>query len=208
MRKLFILCLTLFVTISIIAQNYVVDSVIQSRPVLDGFFGIKFGSSQELVKSTMIKKGFIFNNKSDGTNLLFHKGKFAGREVRDIMFVFHNKQFHTAYVSFVPSLSGDIINLYEIICKEIIDKYFPADLVVERYIYPFEKDDGHYETAIKSGKAKLVSFWEFKAPKNNAKNNRITVMIASDMFVGLIYIDGYLSELAQNAEKEENTKDY
>lgn len=174
---------------------------------LDGFMGIKFGSSPDSVKRVVLSKpGAQLNTEqSDEHTLLFKGLKFAGREVVMIGFKFNDNQFYGAMVAVKINSSTKIFELYKEIKSELNEKYFITTNDYEEYEYPYKKGDGLTEQAIQKTKANIHAYWEFK--NVGSKSNYITLS-ASGFFIMLKYYNGALNTLAEKKEKAEKNKDY
>lgn len=203
-----LICLLVF-SFNCIAQDTTVDSVTVTKPVLEGFWGIKFGSSPQVVRNAMLKKqGFTFNTESTNELMLYGSGTFAGNEAEDLVFSFVDNKLNMVLLHFIPSFPSKILDLYHEISDGITKKYFEPDVDREDYSYPFEKDDGYFETAIQQGKATIGSAWNFDSPNHKDFYNKIVVLVSSSMKVSLIYQDGYLCDLKNKREEEKNSSDY
>lgn len=168
--------------------------VANTKPVLEGFLGIKFGSSQEEVRNVMLtKQGFKYNSElSDNNRLIFGEGMFAGNYAENLAFVFVNNKFYTSILIFKPSSSSKILELYQEIVNGITKKYFKPDVVKEEYLEPYKKDDGFFESAIKLEKTNIRTQWLLKNPITKDDDSFISVKVDDDMKIYLGYMDGYL----------------
>lgn len=178
--------------------------VADSKPVLEGFWGIKFGSSQEEVRNIMLtKQGFKYNsNLSTNDRLIFGEGKFAGNYAENLAFVFVDNKFYTSILILKPSSSSKILDFYQEIVDGITKKYFIPDAVTEEYLEPYKKDDGFFETAIKLGKTNIRTRWLLKNPITKDDDSFISVKVDDDMKIYLGYMDGYL--MYHNDKKDNN----
>jgi len=178
---------------------------------LDSFFGMKFGCSPDSVKKVMLAKpGTSLMQGSRNDFLMFSGLKFAGRNTERISFSFINNKLHTGKVGFKSNLESKTLELYNEIKDELNQKYFKTKQDYEIYKYPFTKGDGHFETAVSSGKASIASFWEFKNPKAKVKedNNSISLQITETFLIALCYQDGVLIGQAIDNDNKKNFKDY
>lgn len=197
MKKILFVAL-LFITNSIYSQT------------LDSFMGIKFGTSRDSVKKIMLsKQGCTLNKESSGDDFMaFQNVKFAGREALFISFKFVDNKFHTSSVLFTSTLESKAIELYNDIKDELNEKYYKTESDFETYKYPYEKDDGHVETAIKIGKATFSSFWGFKNSNDENITNYISLIISETLSIILSYQDSILLKIAIEREKQKNNADY
>jgi hypothetical protein len=197
-KVLFIVILLMFSTL-IFAQS------------LDGFLGLRFGTTADSVKKIMLAKpGCKLGVKSTKDVLMFTDCKFAGRGATLIVFRFINNKFHTGRVFLSPSLDSKIVELFNTVKGELNERYYTTTQDYERYDYPYEKGDGYYESAIKLGKAHFSAYWDFTNPKSENKedNNIISLEIDEDMYVIIGYQDGALIKEAVEAQKSKDYKDY
>jgi hypothetical protein len=179
---------------------------------IDGFFGMKFGSSVDSIKKAMLsKQGSTIESKfCTDSRLVFTGLKFAGRNALLMRFSFVNNKFHTGTAAFTSDLESKVVDLYNDIKGEINEKYHQSTSDYEQYKYPYEKGDGHTETAIKLGKASFATYWFFKHPISGNKDyqNSITLEISSNLTISITYQDGMLINEAIEKKKEKNFKDY
>jgi hypothetical protein len=178
---------------------------------LEGFLGVKFGSTiEEATKILSAKPGFKVNREFSKPDILaFTDAPFAGRKSFLICLAFVNNKFHTGFAIIAPNLESQLIELYNGIKEELNEKYFKTTSDFKSFKYPYEDGDGHEETAIKLGKASFSSFWNFKNPKGtNDENNIISLEITESMKVKLTYQDGILIHEQVDKAKKKNFQDY
>lgn len=175
---------------------------------IDGFWGVKFGSSYMQAKKIILsKEGAILDKKnSDSSIVVVDAAKFAGRQTSYIVLQFINDKFHTAVVSFKSDLEAKVVDLYETMETELNEKYFKTDSDFKNFKYPYKEGDGYEITAIKVGKATFASFWNF--PREDGFTNSIYLTISENLLVKLRYQDGKLIEEAVEIQKSKNAKDY
>lgn len=196
--KNFVLIFLLFVSVKSFSQT------------LDGFFGMKFGSSMDSIKKVMLSKpGCKFDTKNSTDDCLIFDGlKFAGRDIGFMMFSFTNNKFHTSKVALISELESKTVDLYKEIKAELNEKYFTTKSDYEFYKSPYEKGDGYTESAIKLGKAEFSSYWEFKNPFSTTEKNIISLVIKPSLTILIGYQDGILINEVVSKSKEKNFKDY
>ena len=177
MAKLFLIAL-LFASPNLIGQT------------LDGFMGITFGSSIDVVKNTMLAKpgSKIVTEKCD-TNYLYFKGIiFGGRETLFISFKFFKNMFYSASVFIYPAFEQKLTDLYMDIKKDLEQKY--------------------YKTNIDYSKTFLTK-WEFLNTKAKTEIfNTIRLDIQDGAVVLLKYQDGLLVLPVLEAQKKKLLNDY
>ena len=148
------------------------------------------------------RDGVIFDKKNSKNNfIVFKDGKFAGRKCLFSVFKLHKNQVWEIAIVIDCPLSADLVDKYKEMKKEINEKYFISESDYESYKYPYEKGDGHTETAISIGKASFSCYWVFK-------KQSITLEITKNMNIMITYQDTKLTEEAVNAIEEKNKSDY
>ncbi len=173
------------------------DSSIRS---IDGFWGIKFGSTKTIAKSIMQEKGLtIASEKSD--YIVYTGGRWSGEKIKELYLEFIEGKFYKGIVVIDITNEGFVFSTYNSIKKKIDDKYFNTYRSIEKYDYPFEKGDGHEITAIRSGKANIVSNWKMD------NDTSITVLIPDDLNTTIYYTDLSLERIANNKKLEKESKD-
>ncbi len=97
-----------------------------SEKPLDGFWGIKFGSTMaECKKIILAKEGATLDSKnSNETKLIVDGAVFGGRKTSFIALAFTNDKFHTARVYYPKTLAAKVEDFYSEIKSEINDKYY------------------------------------------------------------------------------------
>jgi hypothetical protein len=169
---------------------------------LDGFWGIKFRSSTSFVISEMSKKGYTKKSIDKDSSIRFYNVVFAGRKADLVVFEFYKGKFYSASVLFKSELESETYNYYKLLKKDLNDKYFVTTRDVEDYKYPYEKGDGHWETALKLGKLDLMARWNFNT--EGSEFNFITLMVLPSFYIGMKYSDGMLYK---DASYEKDSKD-
>src|ERR687884_1112783 len=172
-----------------------------TEKTLDGFWGMKFGSSiAECKRIILSKEGAVLDTKHSTENKLIVDGaEFGGRKTAFIALLFTDNKLHTAKVYFVPRLESKVFELYDEIKSEINDKYYVTKNDYRLFKYPYEDGDGYETQAIKLGKASIASFWSF--PRSDGHKNSISLEINETLIVILSYQDGLLIEEAIEKQK-------
>lgn len=87
----------IFLFIALILLNINVFAQFDSKKTLTGFWGIRFGSSYNEVKSLMNQKqGCVYSTESSAKSLIYSGGKFAGEKIDFLSLSFHNDKFYKA----------------------------------------------------------------------------------------------------------------
>jgi hypothetical protein len=97
--------------------------------------------------------------KSNGDVLLWKNVKFAGRDA-DLFFSFYNDKLYTV-LAVITVDKGNAFDTYNSIKDDMAAKYGEPTDNIEQYKYPYEKGDGHEETALYANAAKIFCRWVF-----------------------------------------------
>jgi hypothetical protein len=175
---------------------------------LNGFLGIDFGVSQQILKEKFSSKtgGILDTENSDSETLFFNDANFAGRETELILFLFFKDKFCKASVIIRPKLESKIVEIYKQIKDEINEKYYVSETDYETYHYPYEEGDEMTETAISLGKAEFSCFWNFK--NSDFLDNYISLAINENMYISIDYEDGELMKQFVDRKKQQDALDY
>lgn len=174
---------------------------------LEGFLGITFGSSQEDSKKILKTRNGIIDSQNSNENSLLYDGiKFAGHITELVILSFYEDKLAKASVYIKPELESRIVNIYIGICDDLNKKYYVSTKNFETYDYPYEKNDGHTETAISLGNADFSCFWNFI--NIGKEDDYISVSISERMEIIISYENGELNNLLVNKHKENDALDY
>lgn len=191
----------LFLFIALILLNINVFAQYDSNKKLTGFWGIKFGSSYNEVKSLMNQKqGCVYNPESSSKSLIYSDGKFAGEKIDFLSLSFHNGKFYKAICILNPFSESTLFTTYESIKQDLSNKYFDPNNEIEEYIYPYKKGDGNELTAIKTDKAAFGSIWNFN-------NESITMLIDNKLRIALFYDNDNVKRVVEELYKKEVVND-
>lgn len=175
---------------------------------INGFLNIPFGENQQKVIEMMNEKGGILSLENSNHNaLIFDNIQFAGHPTTLIAINFLKEEFCRAMVFIKASLESRTIDLYKQIKEGINEKYYQTKNDFENYEYPFEKNDGHIETAITLGKAIFSAYWNFKNEESK-EDDYISVKIDENFQIIITYENGQLMKALVDSQKQENHKDY
>jgi hypothetical protein len=175
---------------------------------IDGFLNISFGEKkQSTIEKIKDRNGILDLENSIDESLVFDNIKFAGRETVFTAFHFVDDKFCRAMVFLKANLESKTVELYQKIKEEITEKYFRTNQDYEIYEYPFQKNDGHLETAISIGKANFSSFWTFKNNQSN-QDDYISMKIDENFHIIIIYENGELMKKYENNKNQNNFQDY
>ena len=190
---------------------FLLTTSIASGQNIDGFMGMKFGSSSDVVKKIMLDKPDCTLDKKNSTitRMVFDGIRFAGRKTLFVALSFIDDKLFNGSAYFKPDLESKTLDLYNEMREEINEKYYSTEFDFETYKSPYAKGDGHTEMAIKLGKANFAAFWTGKDPTTGvADSNAISLEISESLFIVLNYQDGKLARLNTIKTKEKNSADY
>lgn len=175
---------------------------------INGFLNISFGENkQSTIEKIKERNGILDLDNSTDDSLIFDNLKFAGRETIFSAFHFIDDEFCRAMVFLKANLESRTIELYQQIKEEITQKYYITNQDFENYQYPYEKNDGHTETAISMGKASFSSFWRFKNDKAT-EDDYISIKIDENFHIIVIYENGRLMNKYEINKNTNNFQDY
>lgn len=192
MRNLILVTL-LFIALGVKAQT--------AKPI-DGFLGIKFGSSAAEVTEALKAKGGVV--KSNSTTSIGFNGISLGDKKTTSMYVHfvNDKAFESLFV-FSPEQEAKSIEYYNTLVNSVSDAYGPGK-ASKTFKQPYHDGDGYEITAIKSGNADYQTLWvdgdNYILVKIEALNDKISVR--------LFYTDGKLQKLYNDQQKEKNKSEF
>jgi hypothetical protein len=173
---------------------------------LDGFLGIKFGTTKAASIAAIKAKGGVQDLKSSNPeDLVFDGVTFANRKTSFIRVSFINNKLYQGDIFLAPSKEPKLIELFETIVEELNDVYGEGK-VYKSFKSPFEEGDGYEITALTTGHAEYNAYW-FVNSSVGAKN-AISLKITESGFVKLSYQDDKLIDIVIDKQKAEKAKDY
>lgn len=167
---------------------------------LTGFWGMPWGITQKNALEQMELKGYSPVYSKD-SGYLFKDVKFAGRD-GELLLSFKDDQLYIA-VYRIKTEKNKVYETYQKIKQDLANKYGVADRDREEYKFPYEKGDGHTETAISLDLVDLTCIWDFD------NSDGIMISLAENEFdsslknVMLVYFYGkVVLELESQSKKE------
>jgi hypothetical protein len=202
------LCTALAAVTVLLVQSVFAQSSSDSTVAVDGFWGMKFGSTQAQCKKTLLSKqdATIDSKHTDADQIVVEGLTFGGREVSFIKLSFYKDELHTASVYYKAPLDAKTQDLYDDIKADLNQKYFVTTQDYRNFNSPYTDGDGYEMDAVRQGLATISAYWHFN--RADGFKNVISLEIDEHLFVILGYQDGKLIKEAVNAEKEKNSKDY
>jgi hypothetical protein len=172
----------------------------QTTKPIDGFLGIKFGSSRAAVLAAMKAKGAkIDKENTDKDDLAFSNAKIGSRTIDAFRVRFVNdKAFEADYI-FEPGAEGKLIALYNDMIADLTRVYGTGDAVKD-YTSPYKEgeDPGDTLVGLSAGKIDFSTSWF------DSKKNSVVISINTNMAVYLKYQD---SKLTGEAVAKQNAKE-
>ena len=167
------------------------------------FAEIPWYTNKTQVKKRLVELGYKFDeeksntwvhNLSDASYAKF-EGTIAGITSK-IYAIFDDQEMLIRFIVKIPS-NTDYLSLYNSTCSDLTTKYGAPKSKHESYDYPFKKNDGHLDLAIKSNKANFLTTW-------SKGTNNLHLSIDEEPNVVLIYESRAFRDFLEF--KEKNTK--
>jgi hypothetical protein len=165
----------------------------QTTKPIDGFLGIKFGSSRAEVTEAMKAKGAVLNPSNNVDGLYFTNVTLGDQKSRGCLVLFFNDKAYEANFLFRAEVDDKSIDFYTNLVNEINGVYGSAESH-KVFKSTFHDGDGYEITAIQQGDADYYTYWH---SDKNFINAHITVKLA----ILVAYVDGPLSEQATAGAK-------
>ena len=184
---------TLFLTLTYFVVNA------QGTPKIDGFMGSDFGMTITQVKAVNADKNYDYPDGFKG--LVVTNQSFAGFSDCSLIWSFtESDKLFQGKVLTSPDLEAQAMSLYDKITAAISRKYGDGTRL-ESYDYPYEKGDGHWQTAFRLGKGHLMTVWK------DENDNTITVKLDEDFYIIVTYWDAKLIDVAISEQNNKNDED-
>lgn len=172
----------------------------QTTKPIDGFMGIKFGSSKAQVISALTARGAkqVETNKPD---FLFFTNVTLGHRTTDVLAVwFINDKFFASSFEFKAEVDDKTIEYYDSLVNDINDVY-GAGKATKSFKDPYKDGDGYEITAIQAGDANYYTNW---VDNGNIIQATITLKLA----IRLLYKDTELAKEADALQKAKEKADF
>ncbi len=169
---------------------------------LTGFWGIPWGASLSDVQQKMSERGYV----SDVVTKIavgYKNVNFAGRNC-SIDFFIKDSYFYLGVVTIITK-ENNSYEEYQSLKSDLIEKYGQPRNNNEKYKYPYEKGDGHFETALRVNCVDISASWFFE------ENNAVIIKLKYNdkkrqVELSLAYMQGKMI-LSQSEEKKKSTLD-
>jgi hypothetical protein len=176
----------------------------QTKKPVDGFLGIKFGSSKEDVIAALKARGGVLSDGATDSKIRFTNIKLGPRQSEALRIYFVDNKMCQGSFYFTSEHDSEVIPNYKALVNDISDVYGKGNSISD-FKPPYKEGDGDEIQAIKAGEATIYT--DFKSD-----NNLLQVKIVStkdyDLFIVASYYDNTLVAEAQAKEKEKAKSDY
>lgn len=185
---------------------FAVYAIAEER-TLEGFWGIKFGTSIAEGKKIMASKGLKLDTSGSSKDILIYQNvKFGGRDAVAVGLKYDKNRFYEAMVGYRTPLDAKTVELYENVKADINAKYYTSNEDYKSFKYPYSEGDGYEITAIKLGLANISAFWQFE--RSDGEKNWIQLEIKENLVIFINYTDGKISEEVIGRNRATDSKDY
>ncbi|MES2275481.1 MAG: hypothetical protein V4592_05635 [Bacteroidota bacterium] len=189
----------------LIALLFVIFSAkAQTTKPIDGFLGIKFGSSAAQVTEALKARGATIKAGQTAASIGFLNLSLGNRKVATLYVHFVNDKAFEALFMFMPELEAQTIDYYNALVKDI-EGVYGAGKPYKNFKQPYTDGDGYEITAIKTGNANYETSWD-------SGDNTAWVSIVTNkdipLIVRLVYSDSKLSQLYKDQQKEKNKSEF
>lgn len=175
----------------------------QTTKPIEGFLGIKFGSSKAEVTAAMKAKGAVLASSNDesGNLLVFDKVSLGHRETNLFGVRFIDDKAYQAVFMFKAEENPKTIEYYNALISDL-NEIYGAGKSTRKYRGTYQDGDGYELTAIETGNADYYTTWV------SDNKNLIELNIDSKLNVTLFYEDGPLLDLARERAKAKEKGDF
>ena len=174
--------------------------ITQTTKPIDGFFGIKFGSSKaEVIAAVKAKGGTLNAGATD--DLLFFSNVSLGHRPAEYLEVklFNDKAYFAAFI-FQPENEASTLGYYDGLVSDISGAYGKGKPVVE-FKDPYKFGDGNETQALSLSEGSMFTDW-------HSGKNSIQININTKLMVVLMYIDDTMNAQAKAAQKAKEKSDF
>ena len=173
----------------------------QTPKLIDGFLGIKFGSTRAAAIVAMKAKGAILDKQNSTTEELeYNHVKLGHRESVDFGIFFLNDKAYKAVFVFKIEEEPKTIEYYYSLVNDINEVY-GIGTPTKIFRSPYKDGDGDEILAIEGGYADLYTDW-------NSGGGSIQASIDNKLNIILIYQDDALAKAAASKQKTKEKSDF
>lgn len=199
MKKILLIALLLIPVIAF-SQN--------TTKSIDGFLGIKFGTSRAAVLAAVKAKGGKLAESSEADGLAFTNVHLGQREAAIFIVRFVDGKAYRAEFTFEPEDDYHAIEYYNGLVNDVNEIYGKGQST-KKFTSSFVEGDGHEVGALLIGAASIYTIWQ------SANNNLINASIDKDeedgstsLEISLIYQDDALNNIYESKQKASSKSDY
>lgn len=173
----------------------------QTTKPIEGFLGIKFGASREVVIAALKAKGGIINKAIITPEQVVFSNIKLGHRMADALGVrfFEGKAYGAVFI-FKADADPRTIEYYDSLVSDLNEVYGPGEST-KVFRTPYSDGDGYEITAIQTDNADYATKW-------NSNNNGISASISDKLQIILTYIDGPIFQQYHDQEKQKEKSDY
>jgi hypothetical protein len=175
--------------------------VSQTKKPIDSFFGIKFRSSYEIVKDSMIaRSGHLDTVKSKPDFLFFEDVKQDGSTAGVVTVKFVNNMAYEAGFVYRPDFESKIIDYYADLVNNLNALYGDSK-IIRNFKPPYTDGDYIQLKALRAGQGYYYNIW------TGANKNQIITAIRrgpdvdATLYIMMIYSDGVLTDQVMEKTK-------
>jgi len=192
MKKILLITL-LFIPLFNLAQT--------TKPI-DGFLGIKFGSSKAVVLAAIRAKGGVYDKSNSNQDMLYFENvKLGHRESIALTVRFVNDKTYEADYVFATDVEAKIPGYYADLVKDLNDVYGQGK-TTRNFTSPYQEGDGNELLGLSAGKIDFHTKWM------DENKNFIEAFITTEMHVELDYVDESLAAIYRTQQKAKEKSDY
>jgi hypothetical protein len=175
----------------------------QTIKPIDGFLGIKFGSSRAVVSAALSAKGGTLDKKETTPEaLVYNNIKLGHRATGAFVVKFIDGKAYEADFLFEPGQEAHTLEYYFELVSDINENYGKGDSKATfKDPYNNEDPDNIKINAITHGNAAYDTYWQ-------SNNNVIHATIDETLDVILVYQNGALADVVTSKEKAKEKSDY
>ncbi len=172
----------------------------QTTKPIDGFLGIKFGSSKAEVIAAMKARGDVLSQGSTEVRLFFDNVKLGHRNAEYLQVsLFDDKAYFGGFI-FQPENDASTLGFYDSLVSDISDVYGKGQPTVY-FKDPYKLGDGSETLAISQSEGHMFTDW-------HSDKKSIQINITTKLTVILMYFDDTVDEQAKAAQKAKEKSDF
>ncbi len=176
----------------------------QTTKPIDGFLGIKFGSSKaEVIAAMQAKQAKYEPGSSKENSLYFSNVTLAHRNAVCYVKLIDGKAYEAVF-QFSPESDPRAIEYYNALVNDISDIYGKGEATVD-FKDPYKLGDGNEPLALTEGGARMFTDW--KSVNGNTMQIKISKNEYDNLLVSLFYTDETLNKEVLKRQKEKDKAD-